>query len=158
MEYREIMDLLRQGKKLVCNQNYLFKDIPMIRIEFADGTIVRSSLNPVAKGTFGECSISSNMYGNHGIKSISVNGYSSSTSIKVKYIYANKQMNTLYAMLEDNHEVLYPLSILDTWTVTGEYKEPELELALNISEMTVSQLIDALKDAGYEVALKKKED
>lgn len=152
MEYREIMDLLRQGKKLVCSKEYLFKDIPHICIELKDGSEVKAVLDHVAKGTFGECKLYNG--DEDKIQSVSVIGYSTGPNSRIKYIYANKQMDTLYAMLEDGKEVLYPLSILDRWTVHGEYEEPTSEPELDIAKMTVHQLMDA----GYEVVLRKKDN
>lgn len=117
--FDKLIRLLREGKKVKINRNYVGSQVPHIKLNFKCGyeTI---KLDCCETHEFNNYKV----HTGYPIDSISVVGYGvTGKCVKIEYIYANSQMNRLFAHLEDGRDVDYSLCILDIWAV-GE--EPEV--------------------------------
>lgn len=119
-KFDKLIKLLREGKKVkIHNRNYVGLQVPHIKLQFKCGE-ENIKLDCCETHEFNNYKVQTG----YPIDSISVAGYSvSSKCVKIEYIYANPQMNRLFAHLEDGRDVDYSLCILDIWAVG---KEPEV--------------------------------
>lgn len=118
--YEWVMNMLHEGKKLkLKNLNYVYSSIPGIKVVGADGTSDTFDLDCISTGTYDEYLVEKPI--NH-VDSISVVSYTGGNAVPIEYIYANPQMNRLFAHLANGEDVDYDLNILDLSCVEGEYK------------------------------------
>lgn len=118
--YEWVMKSLCEGKKLkLKNLNYVYSSIPGIKVVGADGTSDTFDLDCISTGTYDEYLVEKPI--NH-VDSISVVSYTGGNAVPIEYIYANPQMNRLFAHLANGEDVDYDLNILDLSCVEGEYK------------------------------------
>ena len=118
--YEWVMKMLREGKKLkLKNLNYVYSSIPGIKVVGTDGTSDTFDLDCISTGTYDEYIVEKPI---NQVDSVSVVSYKVGNSVPIEYIYANPQMNRLFAHLANGEDVDYDLSILDLSCVEGEYK------------------------------------
>lgn len=118
--YEWVMKMLHEGKKLkLKNLNYVYSSIPGIKVVGTDGTSDTFDLDCISTGTYDEYLVEKPI--NH-VDSISVVSYTGGNAVPIEYIYANPQMNRLFAHLANGEDVDYDLNILDLSCVEGEYK------------------------------------
>ena len=118
--YEWVMKMLHEGKKLkLKNLNYVYSSIPGIKVVGADGASDTFDLDCISTGTYDEYLVEKPI--NH-VDSISVVSYTVGNAVPIEYIYANPQMNRLFAHLANGEDVDYDLNILDLSCVEGEYK------------------------------------
>lgn len=118
----EILTLLSEGKKLKVNQRFVYPPTPMMNVIHDGGIKDFVELTGIPLSKFGDYSPE-----RKGVvlESLTISGYSDGISKKIEYVYANPQMNRLFAHLEDGTEEDYDWSILDIYSgYQGEYVEP----------------------------------
>lgn len=109
MEFEEIISALREGMKLTRKDGKFkyFPKRPIILVKYSDGTEKYIDKN----GEFPEFTPIDIPNFSKAI-SVRIAGYSGGESIDIKYIYANPQMNSTYALLENGKIVSYPIDAL----------------------------------------------
>ena len=119
-KFAEAYELLKQGKKVQVNMNYVYPSIPTIKLKDFNGKVEGLvKLDCIPETKFGKYTIESDI---PLVDEVSVISYSSGKCKKIKYIYANPQMNRLFAVLEDGTEEDFKWSMLDMWwSYEGEY-------------------------------------
>lgn len=130
------VDMLSQGKKLkVRGLNYLYGKVPTIKLTGENGVEDRFELDCISKGTFDQYLPEKFI---DSVAEVAIVSYGVGESVPIEYIYANPQMNRLFAHLSNGHEVDYSLSILDINHIVGEFtglpsipEKTEVNISLN---------------------------
>lgn len=137
LRYAKVMELLKAGKKVKVNRNYTGLQIPMLTLNYSGGRKVSLDLSCCESHNFETYPVDS---AGEVLESISVTGYGlTSRCNRIEYIFANGQMNRLFAHLEDGRDVDYDLCILDMWGTDGEYQpEPTQSVTIEFMPYTIS--------------------
>lgn len=113
------LDLLSQGKNLkVEGLSYVYRKAPTIKLTGENGVEDHFELSCVSDETF-ERYLPEKYIDN--LTEVAVVGYEAGETVPIEYIYANPQMNKLFAHLSNGHNVDYSLSILDINHIVGEF-------------------------------------
>lgn len=116
----EALTLLKAGKKIKVDRNFVYPPTPMMQVGYG-GTQEIIDLTEVPLRKPGDYSPDHNVT----LDTLKIVGYSDGICKRIEYVYANPQMNRLFAHLEDGTEEDYKLSIIDLWgSYKGEYIEP----------------------------------
>ncbi len=122
-KFQECMDLLKNGKKIVWNQRYVYGQVPMITLLGRNPSQTDSfELDCISKNTFEKYCVETQITD---VDEVHVVGYSSRDSSLILYVFANPQMNRTFAQLENGDCVDFKLGLIDFWSAYGgEYAEP----------------------------------
>ena len=118
----EILTLLSEGKKIKVNKRFCYPLTPIMNIVHDGGIKDMVELTGVPLRKFGDYSPERKRVV---LEALTISGYGTSISKNIEYVYANPQMNRLFAVLEDGTKEDYDWSILDIYSgYAGEYIEP----------------------------------
>ena len=124
VKFTEMMELLRAGKKVAVKDRRYGSSIPTIKVTGTNGNTDNIPLDCCCYNDFDSYMPEQNI---SSLDTVSVVSYESGKSSLIEYVYANHQMNRLFAHLENGKEVDYDFSVLDVWgAYGGEWKEPEM--------------------------------
>lgn len=123
LKFAQMMELLHAGKRVrVKNRCYTGLYVP--HLKFADGMGYNETLklDCCRDHDYGTIKLSKPMK----VDSVAVIGYEfTGQADKIEYVYANPQMNRLFAHLENGKDVDYDFDILSVWSAfDGEWEEP----------------------------------
>ena len=138
-KYAQMMKLLKAGKKVkIEHKCYTGLQIPTIKLTNELGVTKTLDLKCCESHKFESYEIPPF----EGVTEISVVGYGiTSRCDKIEYIYANPQMNRLFAHLEDGRDVDYDFNILDVayQSSVEEYEEPQEMREVNLEFFKVAE-------------------
>lgn len=122
LKFAQAYELLKQGKKIKVGMCYVHSDIPIIKLKGQDGKSEDTiSMDCISKNKFDTYLVERDV---PMLDEVSVVGYGSGAAEKIEYVYANPQMNRLFAVLKDGTTEDYSWNMLNMWSFEGEY-EPE---------------------------------
>lgn len=137
-KFANMMKLLRAGKKVkIEHKCYTGLQIPTIKLTNELGATKTLELKCCGSHKFESYGIP--VF--NGLTEVSVVSYGmNSRCDKIEYIYANPQMNRLFAHLEDGRDVDYNFSILDViyQSSVEEYEEPQEMREVNLEFFKVN--------------------
>ena len=117
--YEKIIENLLWGKKLKIEKlKYVYPSIPSIKVVGLNNVEDTLELDCIPKGEFETYMVEKPV---EPLDSVTVTSYRSGDAVPIEYIYANPQMNRLFAHLANGEDVDYSLSILDVNRVGDEY-------------------------------------
>lgn len=139
-KYAQMMKLLKAGKKVkIEHRCYTGLQIPIIKLTNELGATETLELECCESHKFESYEIP--LF--NGVTEVSVVGYEmTSRCDKIEYIYANPQMNRLFAHLEDGRDVDYNFNILDVAYQGSieEYEEPQEMREVNLEFFKVEDV------------------
>lgn len=118
-KYEKVIENLMWGKRLKIEKlKYVYPSTPYIKVVGLNNEEDTLELDCIPKGEFETYMVEKPV---EPLDSVTVTSYKSGDAVPIEYIYANPQMNRLFAHLANGEDVSYSLSILDVNRVGDEY-------------------------------------
>lgn len=124
MNFSRAYKLLKEGKKIKVNMNFVYPSIPTLTFTSRDGVSSdQFEIDCIPKNEFETYMAEKPV---PMLDTVAVTSYRNGEAKKIRYVYANPQMNRLFAVLEDGTTEDFKWSILDLCSFEGEYIEQDV--------------------------------